>query len=120
MISENNFFEFRGTNGISIANSQPRHCHYQVYKPLMPGWNLVNAWKKGEIDEKKYTEIYTKEILEKLDKEQVKKDLEGKTILCWEKTGFCHRHIVMEWLGKYEWTEKDQYELEDRLASYEE
>jgi hypothetical protein len=98
MITENNFRNFKGLNGISIANSQPKPEKYPVYGALQPGWPLVNAWKSGTISEEDYEVRYRKEVLDKLNKGQVKKDLDGNTILCWCTGKFCHRFIVMRWL----------------------
>jgi len=100
MISEGNFFQFKGPNGMSIANNQPKWCKYPVYKDLCPGWKLVSDWKSHKITDEEYEIIYRKEILNKLDKEKVKKDLDGKTILCWCTGKFCHRFIVMRWLNE--------------------
>lgn len=98
MINESNFRTFEGSNGISIANSQPKTKKYPVYKDLQPGWPLVNAWKEGKIDDEEYEVLYRKHVLNKLDKEKVRKDLDGKVILCWCTGNFCHRLIVMKWL----------------------
>ena len=103
MITEKSFSEYArngSKNGISIANSTPSWCKVEIYKDLQPGWKLVNAWKKREISNKEYEIIYRKEVLSKLDKEKVKKDLDGKVILCWCNGNFCHRFIVIKWLGE--------------------
>lgn len=42
---------------------------------------MVNAWKKGEISNEEYEIIYRRDVLSKLDKEKVKKDLDGTSIL---------------------------------------
>jgi len=99
MISESSFRNFKGKNGISIANSQPKGCNFPVYKELQPGWPLVNGWKRGEISNDEYVERYHRDVISKLDKEKVRADLEGKTILCWCEGDFCHRFIIMEWLN---------------------
>jgi uncharacterized protein (DUF488 family) len=34
--------------------------------------------------------------------------LEGKVLLCYEKSGdFCHRHLVAEWLRRYGYEVKE-------------
>lgn len=76
MVTEKSFSEYArngSKNGISIANSTPSWCKVEIYKDLQPGWKLVNAWKKGEINNEEYEIIYRKEVLSKLDKEKVKK-----------------------------------------------
>lgn len=99
-IKESNFYDFKGKNGISIANSQP--SNFPVYKDLQPGWPLVNAWKRKEISNEEYEIRYRRDVLAKLNKEKVKADLEGKTILCHCQGDFCHRFIVLKWLKEPE------------------
>ena len=49
-----------------------------------------------------YFNYYKYETLDKLDPHKVAVDLEGKTLLCYEKSeDFCHRHIVAAWLRHY-------------------
>jgi hypothetical protein len=100
MIKESNFRNFKGINGISIANSQPKPEKFEVYKPLQPGWKLVNDWKAGIISNEEYETIYRKQVLGKLNREKVIKDLDGKTLLCWCTGSFCHRFIVIKWLNE--------------------
>ena len=62
---------------------------------------------KGDNDY--YIKHFIEEVLDKLDPEQVLKELEGFSgvsedniiLLCYEKTGtFCHRHLVADWLNQ--------------------
>lgn len=56
---------------------------------------------KKDGDENFYTKQYHKEVLDKLNPQEVYEELGQDAILiCWEGTGkFCHRHIVAEWLS---------------------
>ncbi len=99
MVLIDNFFDYKGNKGMSIAMSCPKWFKGPCYKPLMPPWSLISAYKSGQINSARYTEIYKKDVLSKLDKNIVKRELEGYVLLRWEKgTGFCHRYLVKEWL----------------------
>ena len=104
MIKLGEFSTYNGSNGVSIANSQPNGCDFPVYTPLQPGWGLVNAWKRHEITDDEYEAMYRMNILSKLDKGTVINDLynlvkDVPVLLCWCKKGtFCHRYIVAKWL----------------------
>ena len=77
---------------------------------LAPEGKWLRGFKAGELDEKEYTRLYNKKILENLDPHKVWADLvsingSDATILCYEKAGeFCHRQLVSFWfyteLGK--------------------
>lgn len=65
---------------------------------LAPNAELLTDWKNEKIDEAEYTKRYRVQI--RYDWKQVKAWLdslnpyEDLTLLCWEKTGFCHRNLV--------------------------
>lgn len=83
----------------AIANGVPNYFKGSTYKKLVPPWSIVQKYKNDK-DEKSYTEVYTKLILDRLDPEEVWNDLGSNAILvCWEKSGsFCHRRLVADWL----------------------
>lgn len=82
-------------NAVAISQGVPRWFTGPRYPALAPSWALVK-----EQNEKIYSRRYNSEVLAKLDPCQVKKDLEGKILLCHEKPGeFCHRRLVAEWLA---------------------
>lgn len=92
-------------NLVSISMKIPKTIldkfpNIQIYKPLCPGWQLVQDYKSGKITSKEYTERYIKYVLIKLDPQQVYYRLgQDAILLCWEKPGnFCHRLIVADWL----------------------
>lgn len=74
---------------------------------LYPSWELINGYKSGTLSEQEYTKRY-KEQLSNLDKESIRRLLEDEAgalgcttivLLCWCGRGFCHRHLLNEWLG---------------------
>lgn len=108
---------------ISIARFNPRWYTGLEYKKLAPPIRMVN-WYKGSsycVESKAAQEIYefeyTREVLNKLDVVTVVSEIgfvagfndknwcmEKNSIvvlLCYEKSSFCHRHIVAKWLGEY-------------------
>jgi len=86
---------------IAIANILPQNIQIDKYNPLVPDIDLVNAYKQGKVDNKAFNEKFYYQ-LERLDPKQVYKDIEDKTLLCYEKPSeFCHRILVRKWLAKH-------------------
>ena len=96
---------------ISIAAKAPIWYKGAEYKKLAPKWSFYSEWKNGSHkgDNDYYTKHFKEEVLDKLDPEQVLRELEGFSgvsedniiLLCYEKTGtFCHRHLVADWLNQ--------------------
>jgi len=104
MITESSFFTSIWNNqsmGVAISRTVPSGWIGRRYPKLYPPAALLRAWRVGEVTEAEYTEIYQREVLSKLDVAQVKAELgPDAVLLCWERTGFCHRKIVIEWLNK--------------------
>ena len=77
------------------------------YAALAPSKELLTAAKTdATMTDKKFREIFYKEILSKLNPTEVVNRLleigRGRdiAILCYEKPpDFCHRHLVAEWLN---------------------
>jgi len=86
---------------VSIARSHPSGWHGREFKQLAPPWELVNLYKLNG-DEVVYTDLYQRLVLDKLDPEEVYKELgEDAVLLCWEgPSKFCHRKLVAEWFKK--------------------
>lgn len=92
------FAKYKHDNGISIALKSPDWFNGEAYSPLFPKWSFLKQYFKDK-NETNYIEQYNKLVLNQLDPIKVYKDLNGKVLLCWEKTGkFCHRRLVAEWL----------------------
>lgn len=99
--------KYKQEDGVSIARWAP-FWHGYNFQQLAPSIELLRWWKSlpPEDQEKAeyrqyYKDLYTQQILSKLNSAKVAEILEGKTLLCFEKPeDFCHRHIVAEWLRK--------------------
>lgn len=91
--------KWKDKEAISIARYAPKGITVNGYPALYPPADLLWAYKQGQINQEQYTEWYTREVLDKLDPDVVARDLNGKVMLCYEKSGsFCHRYIIAEWL----------------------
>lgn len=87
---------------VSIAWRTPGFYKGPSYEPLAPPKSLVLAYKEGDMPWEVYEAIYRGEVLSKLTPERIRADLlDGTVLLCWERTGNCHRHIVNDWLWEH-------------------
>lgn len=96
-------YEEVGLIPVSIAGKAPAFYAGRQYKVFAPTWEIFSQWKSGCIDNFEYTELFKRNVLDKLDKNVVLHNLldigESIVLLCYEKSGdFCHRHIVADWL----------------------
>ena len=99
MITESNFFDYKGDRGVAISRTTPKWWKGRRYLSLAPTKGLLTLWKGGHLEEEDYEDIYLRDVLNHLNKEKVKEDLgEDAVLLCWERTGFCHRHLALKWL----------------------
>jgi hypothetical protein len=58
------------------------------------------SYKDGRITKEEYTIRYYNEILNGLDPARTYQELgEDSILLCWERSGFCHRFIVSKWFN---------------------
>ena len=88
-------------NAISIAGKAPSWYTGRQYKKLAPLYSFFKKYKEDG-DEKYYTEQYFKEVLDKLDPQEVFNELGPNAILiCYEAPGkFCHRRLVADWFSE--------------------
>lgn len=92
------YAKYKGDNAVSIAGKCPTWYKGREYKKLAPSYWFFKKYKEDG-DKQFYTEQYQKEILDKLDPQHVYEELgENAVLLCWEKSGFCHRFLVSKWL----------------------
>jgi len=97
MIKTSYFSKYKEPNGISIALSTPNWFTGEKYLNLNPNYDMLNEYKHTN-NEVKYYHQYL-DILEKLDPIKVLDDLDGKVLLCYEKSGtFCHRKLFSNWI----------------------
>lgn len=99
---------------VSIALWTPKWFDGVYYKKLAPSEKLLNEFKNGKHvgDIDYYTEVFNKQLSKLNPKEVIEElgELTGNKIsfpvniilLCYEKHGFCHRHLVAKWLRKSE------------------
>ena len=94
---------------LQISNSKPSWWNMPLNKidELIPSWSLVSDYKAGKVTEEEYKKIYLRELSKKTYKldllmEKIKKQLTAKNVvlLCFEKEGFCHRHIAGDYLNE--------------------
>lgn len=109
-------YEEAGLTPISIAGKAPEFYKGVQYKKFAPSWHIFSRWKKKEIENFQYTLEFKREILDNLNKEEIKEFLLSFTgdiiLLCYEKSGdFCHRHIVAEWLTNEVGLETKEYKI---------
>ena len=89
---------------IAICGKVPEWYTGFRYKPLAPKYTFFMEWKKNR-DNNYYIEHFNKEVLDKLDADEVVNDhlrLSNSrmfALVCYEKPAeFCHRHLVADWL----------------------
>lgn len=92
----------RISNGVPIWFTE----HLEEMPEVYPGWDLVRNYRDGLIDWTRYTEVYLEKLnkvgrdailerLREISKERQDRDI---CLLCFEKDGNCHRHILAEFL----------------------
>ena len=88
---------------ISISLWSPKDWKGWKLRSLAPTQEILVEYKRRP-DVKRYTERYENEVLGakdcKLLVDSLNAKFKGKDIcfLCYEKSGFCHRHLVADWL----------------------
>lgn len=102
---------------IAISRGIPAWFKGLSYQDLAPSWRLVLTYKEMKAKaealstslsdcENYYIDVYNKQLSE-LDPHKVFLDLcnlyqnvnpNEISLLCYEKTDFCHRHLVAKWL----------------------
>lgn len=108
MIYTSYFAKYKGNYGVAITNHRPTFWKGNVYLELGPPDKLLQWWKslskeKQQLEEyqRLYIEEFKRSTLDKLDVNTVAKQLDNMVLLCYENPkGFCHRHIVAEWLNE--------------------
>jgi uncharacterized protein YeaO (DUF488 family) len=96
--------KYKPEDGVAIA----RWCSFWpglTFKTLAPSEELLSWWKSLPLEERAssdaqdfYEKLYRAQ-LSKLNPAEIATILDGKTLLCFERSDeFCHRHIVAKWL----------------------
>ena len=105
---------------ISICGKAPDWYKGLQYKKLAPKYDFFMKWKENH-DNDYYVKCFNEQVLDKLNAEQVVKELDNLllnqtttigyngdlkevpriALICYEKpSDFCHRHLVADWLNK--------------------
>lgn len=101
-----------GLTPIAISGKAPIWFEGLHWKFLAPSWGIFSKWKDGVINDFGYLERFNNEILSKINKEDLKQTLlqiKDPILLCYEKEGFCHRHIVADWIENNLGMRVDEY-----------
>ena len=93
-------------DGCSISGDRGKIVNYngRHYSKLAPKLSFWTTWHNNinkvpiEENNKYYILEYYKQVLSKLNPEDVYRDLDNSVLLCYEPNDdFCHRHIVSAW-----------------------
>ena len=97
---------------VSIATYPPKGVDIEsidILKPsfVPPGMNksLLRLYKDGSIDKKEYKEIYEGHLERNKDTviaEIAKINSALVALVCWERSDFCHRDIVLDKLEEWD------------------
>ena len=96
------FYMQQGLTPIAISGRPPEWYKGLWWKFLAPSWDIFSKWKNKIINDDEYTDRFFKEILSKVNIDELKDQLQqiqNPILLCYEKDGFCHRHLVADWLN---------------------
>jgi len=105
------FKYYKDKNGVAICLRPPVSYVGEQFKPLNPPLKTFFAIKNNKINYQQYEYEYRNLVLSKLDPNEIYQLFDNKVLLCWEEPifdinfniinegkGFCHRHIVSNWL----------------------
>lgn len=90
---------------IAVSRTIPKGVIIDRWMSLAPSYYLLNEYKNLKLNQEQYIEIFKEEIG---NSKQAQKDMKvikalsekGDIFLvCWEKTGFCHRHLLIEMIS---------------------
>ena len=92
---------------ICIARWKPKWYHGKVLLTLAPPDHLLRWWRasgKTVRDQIQFMKVYRGEVLQWLNPRAVEKMIKQiagdntPVLVCFEAEGFCHRHIIAQWL----------------------
>lgn len=86
-----------GKDNIICVSRYQRFWNGKRCSMLYPSKDLLKGYKEGVISEEEYKKIF-RDYLESLDVDNCYKVFDNCVFVCYEKSGFCHRHIISEWL----------------------
>lgn len=83
---------------VAISVGIPDKFNGHILRELNPSKELLYRFKNNLCSEEEYIITYAEETLNKLNPYNIYEKLKGNVIVCYCGNGFCHRHIVMDWL----------------------
>ena len=97
---------------VSIATYPPKGVSIESinilkpsFKPLGMNKSLLRLYKDGDIGKEEYTEIYKEHLERNKDiviAEIAKIDNPTVALVCWERSDFCHRDLVLDKLEEWD------------------
>ena len=115
MIITGSYFSNMRDNSIkyvSIATYPPKGVSIESIDILKPSFvplgmskSLLRLYKDGDIDKKEYTEIYKGHLERNKDTvitEIAKINSTVIALVCWERSDFCHRDLVLDKLEEWD------------------
>lgn len=105
---------------VSIALKTPEFFKGPQYKKVSPTGEILRLYKSGQIGKDEYISMYNRDVLAKLNPQEILSDLEkicreatGCVLLCYEKPGdLCHRHLLAGWLSQNLNMQIEEYPVE--------
>jgi hypothetical protein len=93
-----NWRKLLGLKLVGVSKDLPPGVISMDHLPeLGPSASLLARYKENQIGEEEYTTEFLAH-LQTLSVHKYGTQLKGKVLLCYEKGGFCHRHLVAAWL----------------------
>ena len=97
---------------VSIATYSPKGVSIGSIDILKPSFvpldmnkSLLRLYKDGDIDKREYTEIYKRHLESNKDiviAEIAKINNPTVALVCWERSDFCHRDLVLDKLEEWD------------------
>lgn len=119
-----NYIDCKIGNLISISGDRGKSIGFKgkAIPKLAPKRVFWDVWHDciGKIPEKEnnkyYIREYYRQVLSKVDFEELLKDEKDSILLCYErKQEFCHRHVVAEYINIKYGTEVKDVEIDENL-----
>jgi len=87
---------------VSIARKPPEGIRIESYPALFPSVELLGDYQRGGVSPEAYEARYRAETLDPLNPADLKRDLDGAVLLCYENPeDFCHRKVLRRWLAEH-------------------
>ncbi|MCB1711206.1 MAG: hypothetical protein KDH96_01625 [Candidatus Riesia sp.] len=88
----------RKPNCVGISAYVPNYLPNIIHVPILaPTLSLVYQINNNRITEDEYKQFFLQLLSDrKIPWDQIAKELDEKILCCFEKEGFCHRHLVAE------------------------